>query len=189
MATFPCHAASSRLASSRAGQFSLEPLPGPGSPGSTSSSGAAGAERYAKQLAGHWACKGSAAEEDGATVIHFDTGQVVRLMSDAGLLRVEASVPDDGDPERFALVVKDHLERFGQREELDVVWPFNHFASPHWFAADGGWLAEPALGRALRALLRVGHRPLRRPHGVCRDAERAQPAAVALLGRPAPVRS
>ena len=40
----------------------------------------------------------------------------------AGLLRVEASVPEGGDADRFAQVVKDHLERFGQREELDVVW-------------------------------------------------------------------
>ena len=79
-------------------------------------------ERYAKQLAGHWARKGSAGQEDGATVIRFETGQVVRMWPDTGLLRVEASVPDDGDADRFAQVVKDHLERFGQREELDVVW-------------------------------------------------------------------
>ena len=41
--------------------------------------------------------------------------QVVRMWPDTGLLRVEASVPDDGDADRFAQVVKDHLERFGQR--------------------------------------------------------------------------
>ena len=79
-------------------------------------------ERYAKQLAGHWARKGSVDEEDGATVIRFETGQVVRMRPDAGVLVVESSVPDDGDADRFAQVVKDHLERFGQREELDVVW-------------------------------------------------------------------
>ena len=79
-------------------------------------------ERYAKQLAGHWSGKGSGGEEDGATVIRFDTGQVVRMWPEAGLLRVEASVPEGGDADRFAQVVKDHLERFGQREELDVVW-------------------------------------------------------------------
>jgi len=79
-------------------------------------------ERYAKQLAGHWARKGSSGNEDGATVIRFETGQVVRMRPDAGLLRVEASVPDGADADRFAQVVKDHLERFGQREELDVVW-------------------------------------------------------------------
>ncbi|MFC4785589.1 DUF2218 domain-containing protein [Nocardioides sp. MAHUQ-72] len=79
-------------------------------------------ERYAKQLAGHWARKGSAGEEDGATVIRFDSGQVVVLRSEPGTLRVEASVPEGGDPDRFAEVVKAHLERFGTREELEVVW-------------------------------------------------------------------
>lgn len=79
-------------------------------------------ERYAKQLAGHWARKGSAGEEDGATVIRFDTGQVVVLRAEPGVLRVEASVPEDGDPDRFAQVVKEHLERFGTRDELEVVW-------------------------------------------------------------------
>ena len=79
-------------------------------------------ERYAKQLAGHWARKGSTGVEDGATVIRFESGQVVRMWPDAGRLRVEASVPDGGDADRFAQVVKDHLERFGARAELDVVW-------------------------------------------------------------------
>ncbi len=79
-------------------------------------------ERYAKQLAGHWARKGSAGEEDGATVIRFATGQVVVLRAEPGVLRVEASVPEDGDPDRFAQVVKEHLERFGTRDELEVVW-------------------------------------------------------------------
>jgi hypothetical protein len=76
----------------------------------------------AKQLAGHWARKGSAAKEDGATVIRFDTGQVVHLWPSPGVLHVEITVPDGGDADRFAEVVKDHLERFGQREELDLVW-------------------------------------------------------------------
>lgn len=79
-------------------------------------------ERYAKQLAGHWARKGSAGEEDGQTVIRFDTGQVVVLRTEPGALRIEASVPDDGDPDYFAQVVKDHLERFGTRDELEVIW-------------------------------------------------------------------
>ena len=79
-------------------------------------------ERYAKQLAGHWARKGSADEENGRTVIRFDTGQVVVLRIEPGLLRIEASVPDDSDADQFAQVVKDHLERFGTREELEVIW-------------------------------------------------------------------
>jgi hypothetical protein len=80
--------------------------------------------RYAKQLAGHWAQKGSAGEEGGATVIRFDAGQVVVLRAEEALLRIEASVPeaDDSDPDRFARVVAEHLQRFGHRDELEVVW-------------------------------------------------------------------
>jgi hypothetical protein len=79
-------------------------------------------ERYAKQLAAHWARKGSSGQEDGATVIRFDTGQVVVLRAAPGVLQIEAAVPQGTDPDRFAQVVKAHLERFGQRDELDVVW-------------------------------------------------------------------
>jgi len=79
-------------------------------------------ERYAKQLAGHWARKGSTEETDDATVIQFDGGQRVVMRPMPGVLEIEASVPDNDDPVRFAEVVKSHLERFGQREELDVVW-------------------------------------------------------------------
>lgn len=79
-------------------------------------------ERYAKQLAGHWARKGSTGEEDGATVIRFDSGQVVELRPEAGTLRIAASVPEDGDPDRFAQVVAEHLQRFGARDELLVAW-------------------------------------------------------------------
>lgn len=39
-----------------------------------------------------------------------------------GVLAVEVSVPDGADLDRFARVVKEHLERFGQRDELNVVW-------------------------------------------------------------------
>src|SRR4051794_41556889 len=79
-------------------------------------------ERYAKQLAGHWARKGSAEEKDGTTVIRFDSGQVVTLVAAPGLLHVEAGVPGDGDADRFAPGGADHLVRFGTREELSVVW-------------------------------------------------------------------
>jgi hypothetical protein len=78
--------------------------------------------RYAKQLAGHWARKGSAGEEDGATVIRFDTGQLVVLRPEESLLSVRATVPEGADPDRFAQVVADHLQRFGQRDELEVLW-------------------------------------------------------------------
>ena len=78
--------------------------------------------RYAKQLASHWSKRGPATEEDGATVMRWETGQVIVLRPVDGALAVSVSVPDEGDVDRFAQVVKDHLERFGQRDELDVVW-------------------------------------------------------------------
>jgi len=79
-------------------------------------------ERYAKQLASHWATRGTATDEDGATVLRWETGQVITMRPAEVALEVEVSVPDEGDVDRFADVVKDHLERFGQRDELDVVW-------------------------------------------------------------------
>ena len=50
-------------------------------------------------------------------------GRVV-LRPVAGALEIEASVPADGDldVDRWAQVVADHLPRFGQRDELEVVW-------------------------------------------------------------------
>ena len=78
--------------------------------------------RYAKQLASHWAKRGPASEEGGATVLRWEGGQVISMLPQEGSLAVEVSVPDGEDLERFAEVVKVHLERFGQRDELTVVW-------------------------------------------------------------------
>lgn len=79
-------------------------------------------ERFAKQLASHWAARGPAAEEDGATVLRWETGQVIVMRPVEGALDVEVSVPEDADLDRFADVVAQHLQRFGQRDELEVVW-------------------------------------------------------------------
>lgn len=79
-------------------------------------------ERYAKQLASHWAKRGPASEEDGATVLRWEAGQVISMVPQDGTLAVEVSVPEGEDLARFAQVVKVHLERFGQRDELTVVW-------------------------------------------------------------------
>jgi hypothetical protein len=79
-------------------------------------------ERYAKQLTSHWSDRGPVTEEDGAVVQRWDTGHVLVLRPVEGALDIEVSVPDGGDAARFAQVVKEHLERFGQRDELDVVW-------------------------------------------------------------------
>ena len=81
-------------------------------------------ERYAKQLASHWEKRGKQVEGGGATTLHFDSGQVVVMRPAEGRLDLEVSVPEDGgvDVDRFAQVVGEHLQRFGQRDELHVTW-------------------------------------------------------------------
>jgi len=79
-------------------------------------------ERYAKQLASHWEKRGPATEENGATVLRWETGQVIVLRPVEGALEVEVTVPDDVDADRFGQVVAEHLQRFGKRDELEVVW-------------------------------------------------------------------
>ena len=79
-------------------------------------------ERYAKQLVSHWEQRGPVTQEDGATVQRWETGQVLVLRPVEGALEVELRVAEGDDAARFAQVVKDHLERFGQRDELDLVW-------------------------------------------------------------------
>lgn len=85
-------------------------------------------ERYAKQLAGHWSAKASVSEGEGddagSVTLVMGGGQRVVLRPAPGELRIETSVPADGDLDldRWSQVVAEHLERFGQREELTVVW-------------------------------------------------------------------
>jgi hypothetical protein len=79
-------------------------------------------ERYAKQLFSHWAERGPVTEEDGATVQHWEDGRSISLRPGDDALAVDVAVPDGGDVDAFAAVVARHLERFGQREELTVVW-------------------------------------------------------------------
>jgi uncharacterized protein len=47
---------------------------------------------------------------------------VIALRPGDDVLEVEITVVDGDDAARFAQVVKEHLERFGQRDELNVVW-------------------------------------------------------------------
>ena len=78
-------------------------------------------ERYAKQLLRHWSERGPVTEEGGASVQRWADGQVIRLTPVDGSLEVEVSVEGE-DATGFADVVARHLERFGQRDELEVVW-------------------------------------------------------------------
>ncbi|OHU21666.1 hypothetical protein BKG76_13820 [Mycobacteroides franklinii] len=74
-------------------------------------------ERYAKQLAQHWAAKSTVTElEGGAVQIEMSPDAVTVLRPQPGELQVEASSAEFGD------VVKRHLERFGTRDELALTW-------------------------------------------------------------------
>lgn len=79
-------------------------------------------ERYAKQLASHWAAKTTQATDGAATTLTFDNGSVAILRPAASGLEIEVAVPDGGDVDRFGQVVAEHLQRFGQRDELAVEW-------------------------------------------------------------------
>ncbi|MGH3726887.1 MAG: DUF2218 domain-containing protein [Mycobacterium sp.] len=74
-------------------------------------------ERYAKQLAQHWAAKSTVTELEGDAIqIEISPDAVTVLRPKPGELHVEASSPEFGD------VVKRHLERFGARDELTLAW-------------------------------------------------------------------
>lgn len=79
-------------------------------------------ERYAKQLAAHWARKADTSQDGDRTVISFGGGEVVVLTACPGLLDITVTVPAGADADRFAGVVAEHLQRFGTREELAVTW-------------------------------------------------------------------
>jgi hypothetical protein len=79
-------------------------------------------ERYARQLASHWATRGPVTVDREVTTMRWATGQIIVMRVVEGALAIEVSVPDGIDLEHFAQVVKEHLERFGRRAELNVVW-------------------------------------------------------------------
>jgi hypothetical protein len=47
---------------------------------------------------------------------------VITMRPTAGALDVDVAVPDGEDVAAFAEVVARHLERFGQRDELTLLW-------------------------------------------------------------------
>lgn len=80
------------------------------------------AARYAKQLTSHWASHGPTTEQGGALVQHWDDGHVLTLTPTTDRLDIAVTSVDDRDAQLFADVVAAHLERFGAREHLTVVW-------------------------------------------------------------------
>ena len=79
-------------------------------------------ERYAKQLASHWSEKSTVTEDGGTTTLVMGNGNTVALRPADGTLEIETAVTPDGDLDRWSQVVAEHLQRFGQRDELHVVW-------------------------------------------------------------------
>jgi hypothetical protein len=84
-------------------------------------------ERYAKQLAAHLGRRLEVRDEpDGLRLVFGDgettaTGECL-LRSTDDALELSASAADQAGLERITQVVGSHLERFGQRNELVVVW-------------------------------------------------------------------
>ena len=80
--------------------------------------------RYAKQLLSHLGRKNTVEPVDGAP----DGGRLVfaygtaSLSPQDGALQIEAAAPDEEGLDHVEDVVKRHLERFGARNELVVVW-------------------------------------------------------------------
>jgi hypothetical protein len=90
-------------------------------------------ERYAKQLAAHLGRKLEVREEAAGLRLLFGnangdpdgsgngSGDCL-LRAEAAALELSASAAGTAELERITQVVGSHLERFGQRNELVVVW-------------------------------------------------------------------
>jgi hypothetical protein len=79
-------------------------------------------ERYAKQLASHLGRRCEVREEaDGIRIVLADTGDCL-LSSGNGVLVLAATAIGPEELDRVTHVVGSHLERFGQRNELQVDW-------------------------------------------------------------------
>ena len=79
-------------------------------------------ERYAKQLAAHLGHRCEIREEpDGIRIVVAETGDCL-LASGDGALEMTATAVGTEELDRVMHVVGTHLERFGQRNELQVHW-------------------------------------------------------------------
>ena len=93
----------------------------PDRPGATATVATTAPARYAKQLAAHFGRRCEVLEEaDGVRIVFGDGDCLVQPRQDALDLRVSA--PSQPEVERLSQVVGSHLERFGQRNELQVSW-------------------------------------------------------------------
>jgi len=78
-------------------------------------------ERYAKQLVSHLGRKVEFTTE-GATSTAAIAGGIGVIEVGEGVLRLRAEAPDAETLDRVQDVLGRHLERFGHRNELTVVW-------------------------------------------------------------------
>jgi hypothetical protein len=78
-------------------------------------------ERYAKQLVSHLGRKTRFTTEGAASTAPIAGGTGVIEVGD-GVLTLLAEAPDGDTLNRVQDVLGRHLERFGQRNELTVVW-------------------------------------------------------------------
>jgi hypothetical protein len=84
-------------------------------------------ERYAKQLVSHLGRKLEFTTE-GATSTAPIAGGTGVIQVGEGVLTLRAEAPDAQTLDRVQDVLGRHLERFGQRNELTVVWTVDQSA-------------------------------------------------------------
>lgn len=77
--------------------------------------------RYAKQLASHLGRRSEVIEQEAGTLLRLAGGECL-LRPQADSLELHASAPNVEVLDRITEVVGSHLERFGQRNELQVSW-------------------------------------------------------------------
>jgi hypothetical protein len=82
-------------------------------------------ERYAKQLVSHLSRKTEFTTEGATSTAPIAGGTGVIEIGD-GVLTLLAEAPDGETLARVQDVLGRHLERFGQRNELTVVWTTDH---------------------------------------------------------------
>ena len=84
--------------------------------------GTATPDRYAKQLASHLGRRCEVREEADGTRLLLPGGGECLLRPADGTLELAAVATGPDELDRVTSVVGSHLERFGQRQELQVSW-------------------------------------------------------------------
>ena len=110
----------------------------------------------------------------------------LQLVVDLGLNAYRFSVEwarVEPEPGHFSTDALDHYDAIVDgchRRGLAPIVTFNHFTSPHWFAMRGRLPRRRRAGD-VRPLLRACDGGVRRPHRLCRHAQRAKPLPAAVL--------